>query len=176
MLTGLKGRQRPQRDTSGLGSSHSGRSFRGSRAVSKGNKTSLSLTFSLSLPVSLSWCGGHQPTPLPPLPHIWTWPSIYLALSAQPVCFPSEGKLKPVGFVFLLLFGRAPTFFFLFSSPGVSEPRVVFQKNTRWISGSQWGVGVGVRREGLSDETEHYVSPVWVLLFFVCLFKTGWTV
>lgn len=65
------------------------------------------------------------------------WPGVggqrsYLRLS---VCFSSVGKPKPVGFVFLLLLAQR-----LLLKPGVSERRVSFLKNTRWIAGLGEGV------------------------------------
>lgn len=122
----------------------------------------------LSLSLSAGPCSIH--------PHIWAWPSIYLALSAPCVCFPPQGKLKPVGFVFLLLFGRAPTFFFLFQVQVSASRESSFRKTRGGSPGHGWGWvgwGWGVRREGLIDETESSVYPVWVLLllfiFFLCM-------
>lgn len=60
---------------------------------------------------------------------------------SNPVCFSSKGKLKPVGFVFLLLLAMCP----------LLKPRCWWtgnQKNMRWIAqmgGSEWR---GVREGG----------------------------
>lgn len=139
-------------------------------AASEGAVPCRRATKHLSLSLCLSQLVRRAPTNPPPTTSTYLGLAIYLPASQRSArLFSIGGKAETCRVCFSPPLWPSANFFFLFSSPGVSEPRVVSQKNTRWISGSRWG-------EGLSDETEHYVSPVWVLLFFVCLFKTGWTV
>lgn len=131
--------------------------------------------------LSLSWCGGHQPTPppppSPPITSTYLGLAIYLPGSQRSArLFSIGGKAETCRVCFSPPLWPSANFFFLFSSPGVSEPRVVFQKNTRWISGSRCGVSVGgaegrpVRRDGALR------LPCLGIIIFVFLFKTGWTV
>lgn len=131
------------------------------------------------LSLSAGAAGINQPPPPNPSPTTSTYLglAIYIPGSQRSAhLFSIGGKAETCRVCFSPPLWPSANFFFLFSSPGVSEPRVVFQKNTRWISGSRCGVSVGgaegrpVRRDGA------LLLPCLGIIIFVFLFKTGWTV
>lgn len=77
------------------------------------------------------WACGHQSEAKHcVIPHISAPLHLFLPPGSHPRLFFIRGKAETCRVCFSPSLGWVPTF----SSPGVSELRVIFQKNTRWIS------------------------------------------